>query len=81
MNQAVTEHDQQDTDRFKANRISRDQMVKILDEKGVSHLLVILRNSEYDADDVIDAVNRHQESFNTRMKRVFTAVVDTVFPT
>jgi|GEM_PF-3793544 len=63
-----------------SSRLTKGEMVAILNAHGVGRLLIVLREATYNVDDAIEAINEHQESFSSRAKRVVNAVIDTVLP-
>lgn len=61
-------------------KLSREEMVRILNEHGVSRLLIVLRDSEYNINDAISAINEHQENWRSSVARILRNVVNAVFP-
>jgi CBS domain-containing protein len=60
-------------------RMSVDEAAAILEEHGLSRLIVELRNVDYDTDEILAMIDRHQESFGERTRRAFVATLDAFF--
>lgn len=63
-----------------ATEWSDDDIHAILEQDGVSHLLVLIRDRSVDRQKLIEQITLNQEKLSARTKRFLLAFIDTLIP-